>query len=105
MTRTEGAAHALAVVALVAVHLAAGSAPGHRALPYLLAHAMLFAASLLAGRAMRDDNAGVATLRRVLAVGVAVRVALIPVAPFTTTDVGATSGMARCSSPARIPTR
>lgn len=85
MTRVERLAHGLTAAALAAVYVAAGAAPGHRATPYLFAHALLCAASAAAcGAVLRDPGA----LRRVLWAGLALRGALIPVAPFTTTDVG-----------------
>lgn len=85
MTRAERLAHGLSAAAVVIVHLAAGAAPGARATPYLIAHATLLAAAAAACAGVRGHPAA---LRRVLWSGIAVRLALIPVAPFTTTDVG-----------------
>lgn len=85
MTRTERLAHGLTLAALGVVYLAEGAAVGHRATPYLAAHGLLTLASAAAcGAVLRDPGA----LRRVLWGGLALRLALIPVAPFTTTDVG-----------------
>lgn len=85
MTLAERLAHGLTAASLAAVYFAAGAAPGHRATLYLAAHALLWMASAVACAAvLRDPGA----LRRVLWVGLALRGALIPVAPFTTTDVG-----------------
>lgn len=88
MTRAERAYLTLAAVAVVAVYLAQRAPPGARFAPYLLGHAALLVASLVACRAVARDVTPARALRRALWAGVAVRVALIPVAPFTTTDVG-----------------
>lgn len=85
MTRAERIAHGLTAVAVGVVFLAARAPPGHRAMPYLAAHALLLGASAAACGAVRRDPTA---LRRVLWTGLAARGALIPVAPFTTTDVG-----------------
>lgn len=84
MPSAEALALGLAwLAALGLVPIAAASAPGHRALPYLIAHAAMTAVMLLAWRRLRSPR----DLALVLAVGVLGRVALVPVASFTTTDV------------------
>lgn len=85
MTRAEALAHASTLGAVAAVYAAAGASLGHRATPYLLAHALLWAGAAAACVAVKHAPEA---LRRVLWAGLAVRAALIPVAPFTTTDVG-----------------
>ena len=85
MTRDERLAHGLTAASVVAVYVAAGAEPGHRVTPYLMAHALLLAGAAAACGAVTREPAA---LGRVLWAGLAVRCALIPVAPFTTTDVG-----------------
>lgn len=77
---------ALSLAALgvtLGAHLAAAQPEGHRALPYLAVHLGLTALMLVAWRTLRTPG----ELRVALAAGLAMRAVLIPVAPFTTTDV------------------
>jgi hypothetical protein len=84
----ERLAYALGAVGVALAAWAASRPAGARVAPYLLGHALLAAASGLAclGVARAEDPA--AALRRVVVAGFVARAALVPVAPFTTTDVG-----------------
>ncbi len=72
-----------ALAVSLGVHLAAAQPAGHRALPYLAAHLALTALMLTAWRTLRSP----AELRVALWAGLAMRAVMVPVAPFTTTDV------------------
>lgn len=85
MIRAEHAAHGLTAAAVTLVYVAASAEAGARATPYLIAHTLLLVAAASACMAVRGDPTA---LRRVLWAGLAARIALIPVDPFTTTDVG-----------------
>lgn len=91
MTRAETLAFALIAPAVMAVYVSAGAAPGSRFGPYLFAHGLLLVSSgLLCALGTTEQPTPALTrsaVRRVLALGLVLRVALIPVAPFTTTDV------------------
>lgn len=87
MTRAEVVTAASTLGALGLAFVAANSAPGMRVVPYLVAHTLLLVASLAACVWVSRDADPPRALRRVLLAGVALRLALIPLDPFTTTDV------------------
>lgn len=90
MTRAERAALAavsLGVAAVALVAWASSRAPGARVAPYLLGHALLALSALAACASVSQSASPLRALRGVLWFAVAARLALIPVAPFTTTDV------------------
>lgn len=87
MTRSEKLTLALTLAALVAARIAASSPPGARVAPYLISHSVMLLASIAGCLAVSRSAAPAATLRRVLLLGVGLRLALLPLQPFTTTDV------------------
>lgn len=89
MTRADvplAAALAAFVLAAGAMHPVSTLPPGHRAAPYIALHFVMVAAMLAAHRALRlrPSPRG---LVWALAAGILARALLVPVAPFTTTDV------------------
>jgi len=75
------------VLATAALHAVAAMAPGHRAVPYIALHTVMVAAMLGARHALRAAPSP-HRLALTLIVGLVARAILLPVEPFTTTDVG-----------------
>lgn len=90
MTRADAplaAALVAFVLAAAAMHPVSTLPPGHRAAPYIALHFVMVAAMLAAHRALRVRHSP-RGLVWALAAGLVARALLVPVAPFTTTDVG-----------------
>lgn len=82
-----GAALGVFVLAAAAMFPVASLGPGHRAVPYIALHGVMVAAMLVARASLRARPSPRA-LGLTLGAGLFARALLIPVTPFTTTDVG-----------------